>query len=95
MGKKNYFLRSTASPEVPIERAPITEDMLPASWRGRTEQPLVKPQGATGQQWAAEFADELKARGLTPREAIDAVSANPSLPPMVRLQIVEALKRAR
>jgi hypothetical protein len=69
--------------------------MLPASWRGRTEQPLVKPQGATGQQWAAEFADELKARGLTPREAIDAVSANPSLPAMVRLQIVEALKRAR
>jgi hypothetical protein len=98
IGQKGYFLRKPEAviKDVPVEPAALTDvSSLPTSWRSRVDQPLVKPQGATGQQWVSEFAGELKARGLSANDAIAAVTKNKDLPPMVRLQIVSALKQVQ
>lgn len=104
--KRSYFLRSpediAASKAAAAETLAMRGDPeniatadLPASWRGRVTQNLLGGMGDIKISDLAEgFAQELRDRGLSTRDAIDAVTKNAALDTATRLQIVEALKHA-
>jgi hypothetical protein len=95
--KRAYFLKpeTTAAPVEAVEptgRVEVAD--LPESWRARTGAEPIDPQGVAGEQAAAQFAQELRSRGMSIGEAVMRVSQNKALPTGVRLQIIDALKKS-
>ena len=95
--KRAYFLKpeTKAAPVEAVEptgRVEVAD--LPESWRARTGPEPIDPQGAAGEQAAAQFAQELRSRGMSIGEAVMRVSQNKALPTGVRLQIIDALKKS-
>lgn len=90
--KRAYFLRK---PEdmVPVADEAVSpsdftdQTQLPTSWRSRMDQPVTPVTAAD----VAELAQGLTARGLSPAEAIKAVSKNTQLAPEMRVQLLTAL----
>jgi hypothetical protein len=88
-GPRGYFLREPPPVATAADATPLTADLsqLPASWRGRTDQPIARVTKAE----VSQMADALLAEGISPAEAMNAVASNPHLPPMVRTELMTAL----
>jgi hypothetical protein len=77
----------------PAPKADVTVADLPASWQARVGQDLFPVTGDEGKAMLAGLQEEMATRGLTPGQAITAVSKNRTLPTQVRAQLIRALSQ--
>src|SRR6185369_4972608 len=97
-----YFLKSEE--QMAVEKAAktapkiapkdISIDDLPDAWKSKTGQDIFPITGAEGKEVVRAFQQEMRARGMSPGEALSAVSNNTDLPTAVRSQLMRALIKA-
>lgn len=103
--KRAYFLKTAeqiaaeadaaATPRTGTPSGSITKADLPASWQNHTGQDIFPITGDDGKAVASALADELKARKLSPGQAMALVSKNKAIPVQVRMQLLRALNGAK
>ena len=97
-----YFLKSeeqmaiekAAKTALKIAPKDISIDDLPEAWKSKTGQDIFPITGAKGKEVVRAFQQEMKARGMSPGEALSAVSNNTDLPTAIRSQLMRALIKA-